>query len=56
MDARLTVACHLTRFSRLYEWPSMRTIYLAERVTTQLIRESDIVPIAPTPFILFLST
>uniref|UniRef100_A0A2N9GYL7 Uncharacterized protein n=1 Tax=Fagus sylvatica TaxID=28930 RepID=A0A2N9GYL7_FAGSY len=31
MDARLTVACHLTRFSKLYEWPSMRTIYLAER-------------------------
>ena len=31
----------------------MRTIYLAERVTTQLIGESDIVPVAPTPFILF---
>jgi hypothetical protein len=31
----------------------MRAIYLAEKVTTQLIGESDIVPIAPTPFIRF---
>jgi hypothetical protein len=31
----------------------MRALYLAERVTTQLIGESDIVPVAPTTFILF---
>jgi hypothetical protein len=34
MDERLVVAWHLTWFSKLYEGPSMRAIYLAERVTT----------------------
>jgi hypothetical protein len=53
MDVGLVVAWHLSQFSNLYEGLSMRDIYLAERVTTQLIGESDIVPIALTPFILF---
>ena len=53
MDERLVVAWHLTWFSKLYEGPSMRAIYLAKRVTTQLIGERDMVPIALTPFILF---
>jgi hypothetical protein len=31
----------------------MRALYLTERVTTQLIEESDIVSVASTTFILF---
>lgn len=54
MEEGLTIAWHLSRFFKLYEGPSMRAIYQAEKVTTQLIGESNIVPIAPTPFILFL--
>uniref|UniRef100_A0A2N9FVK5 Aminotransferase-like plant mobile domain-containing protein n=1 Tax=Fagus sylvatica TaxID=28930 RepID=A0A2N9FVK5_FAGSY len=37
MDERVALAWRLVRFSKLYEGPSMRALYLAERVTTQLI-------------------
>jgi hypothetical protein len=53
MKEGLAVAWHLSQFSKLYEGPSVRALYLAERVTTQLIEESNAVPIAPPPFILF---
>ena len=53
MDERVSLDWNLTRFYKLYEGPSMRALYVAEKVTTQLTRESDIVSGAPTPFILF---
>ena len=37
MNERVALAWRLVRFSKLYEGPSMRARYLAERVTTQLI-------------------
>jgi hypothetical protein len=53
MKEGLAVSWRLSRFSKLYEGSSVRALYLAERVTTQLIEERNAVPIAPPPFILF---
>ena len=53
MEEGLAVAWSLSRFSKLYEGPSVGALDLTERVTTQLIGESNAVPIAPPPFILF---
>uniref|UniRef100_A0A2N9IT80 Uncharacterized protein n=1 Tax=Fagus sylvatica TaxID=28930 RepID=A0A2N9IT80_FAGSY len=53
MKEGLAVSWHLSQFSKLYEGSSVRALYLAERVTTQLIEERNAVPIAPPPFILF---
>ncbi len=53
MEEGLAIAWNLSQLSKLYEEPSVKALYLAERVTTQLIKESNAVPIALPPFILF---
>ena len=53
MEEGLAIAWHISQFSKLYEGPSMRALYLVEKVTIQLIGESNAVPIASPPFILF---
>ena len=53
MEEGFTLAWHLSRFSKLYEGPLVRALYLVERVTTQWIGESNAVAITPPPFILF---
>ena len=53
MEEGPVIAWRLSLFSKLYEGPLERVIYLAERVTTQLIGESNAVPIAPPSFIIF---
>jgi hypothetical protein len=49
MEEGLAIAWNLSQLSKLYEEPSVKALYLAERVTTQLIKESNAVPIAHRP-------
>jgi hypothetical protein len=37
----------MAQFSRLYEGPGMRDVYMAKRMTCQLGNGEDLVPITP---------
>ena len=41
------------QFSHLFEGPSVRAFYMAERVTRQLGKNEDVVPMLPLQFTLF---
>ena len=52
VDAEGT-ALNAIRFSMLYKGPRVRAFYLAERVTRQLGKNEDVVPMLPLQFTLF---